>query len=152
MTDADAPPPATRKFRGFMAEMGAELTVWESDHAVIRMDVRPAHLNAIDVVHGGVLAALLDTAGAHAGIFCTVPGNIREAMTVSLTINLLGNVSAGTVVADARKRGGGRTIFVSSCDVTDGDGRLLATGEVTCRYGPGSHMPEGIYPPTAKSR
>lgn len=146
MTDADALRSATRKFRGFMAEMGAELTAWEPDRAVIQLEVRPVHLNAIDVVHGGVLAALLDTAGAHAGMFCTVPGNIREAMTVSLTINLLGNVSAGELIADARKRGGGRTIFVSSCDVTDGDGRLLATGEVTCRYGPGSHLPEGIRP------
>ena len=146
MTDADAARIATRKFRGFMERMGARLTVWEPDRAVIEMDVRDIHLNGIDVVHGGVIAALLDTAGAHAGMYCTVPGNIRQAMTVSMSINLLGNLSDGRLIAEARKRGGGRTIYVSSCDVTSGDGVLLATGEVTCRYGPGSHRPEGITP------
>lgn len=146
MTDADAVRAATKKFRGFMQQMGARLTVWELDRAVIEMEVRDIHLNAIDVVHGGVIAALLDTAGAHAGMYCTVPGNVRQAMTVAMTVNLLGNVSAGRLIADARKRGGGKTIYVSSCDVTSGDGDLIATGEVTCRYGPGSYRPEGITP------
>ena len=138
------PAPAPRKLKGFMADMGAVLTVWEPDRAVIEMTVGDRHLNAIDVVHGGVIAALLDTAAAHAGIHCAVPGNVRQAMTVSMTVNLLGNLSAGTLVADARKLGGGKTIFVSSCDVTDGEGRLIAPGQVTCRYGPGSHHPDGI--------
>lgn len=146
MTEADALRSATKEFSGFMAGMGARLTTWELDHAVIEMEVDDRHLNAIDVVHGGVIAALLDTAGAHAGIFCTVPGNIRQAMTVSLTVNLMGNLSTGRLIADARKRGGGKTIFVATCDVTDGKGMLLATGEVTCRYGRGSHLPEGITP------
>ncbi len=137
----------SKKLRGFMEGLGARLTVWEPDRAVIEMDVRDDHLNAIDVVHGGVIASLLDTAGAHAGTYCTVPGNVRLAMTVSMTVTLVGNVPSGRIVADARKRGGGRTIFVSSVDVSDGGGTLLATGEVVCRYGRGSDRPEGIAAP-----
>lgn len=144
----DAYPPSVGKLKGFMGSLGARLILWEPDRAAIEIDVGAGHLNAIDVVHGGVIAALLDTAGAHAGTYCTVPGNVRLAMTVSLTVNLIGNVSAGRIVADARKRGGGRTIFVSSVDVHDGDGTLLATGEVVCRYSRGSHLPEGIARPS----
>lgn len=140
----DAPAPPTKKLRGFMEGLGARLTAWGPDHATLELDVAEKHLNAIDVVHGGVIAALLDTAGAHAGTFCTVPGNVRLAMTVSMTVSLLGNVPAGRLIANARKRGGGRTIFVSSVDVRDGAGRLLATGEVTCRYARGSDRPEGV--------
>lgn len=143
----DAPVPPTKKLRGFMEGLGARLTAWEPDRATIELDVAEKHLNAIDVVHGGVIAALLDTAGAHAGTFCTVPGNVRLAMTVSMTVSLLGNIPEGRLIAEARKRGGGRTIFVSSVDVRDGTGRLLATGEVTCRYARGSDRPEGVPAP-----
>ena len=151
MPETQSGPAGTKEFKGFMSAMGARLTLWELDRAVIEMDVGDIHLNAIDVVHGGVIAALLDTAGAHAGMYCTVPGNIRQAMTVSMSVNLMGNVSSGRLIADARKRGGGKTVYVSSCDVHDGDGNLLATGEVVCRYGRGSHLPEGIAPPDARS-
>ena len=48
------------------------------------------------------------------------------------------------MIASARVRKAGKTIFVSACDVHDQDGNLLATGEVVGRYGPGSHLPEGI--------
>ena len=85
-----------------MEGLGARLTAWEPDRATIELDVAAPHLNAVDVVHGGVIAALLDTAGAHAGTFCTVPGNIRLALTVSMTVSLLGNIPAGRLVAEAR--------------------------------------------------
>ena len=71
-----------------------------------------------------------------------------KAMTVSLNVNLVGNIGDGVLIANARVRKAGKTIFVSSCDVTDSDGNLLATGEVVGRYGPGSHLSEGIEAPS----
>lgn len=129
---------------GFLDKIGGRLTIWEPDRTVIELDVDDLHLNGIGVVHGGVMATLIDTVGARAGVFCTVPGNVRQAMTVSLNVNLVGNVGEGVLIAEARVRKAGKTIFVSSCDVHDGDGNLLATGEVVGRYGRGSHLPEGI--------
>jgi uncharacterized protein (TIGR00369 family) len=131
-------------FKGLMNTLDGRMTAWGPDHVTIEMEVSDKVRNGIDVVHGGVMAALIDTAGAHAGIFCAEPGRTRQAMTVSLNVNLVGNISNGVLIASARVRKAGRTIFVSSCDGTDGDGNLLATGEVVGRYGRGSHLPEGV--------
>lgn len=144
MSQTDANSRKHKKLNGFIERMGARLTHWDLERAVIEMPVTDAHLNGIGVVHGGVIGALIDTAGARAGIFCTVDGNRRKAMTVSLNVNLVGNVSDGVLVTEARLRKAGKTIFVSSCDVRDGGGNLLATGEVVCRYARGSHLPEGL--------
>ena len=137
----------THKLNGFLNKIGGRLTAWELNRAVIELDVAPLHLNGIEVVHGGVLATLIDTVGARAAVFCTQPGNVRQAMTVSLNVNLVGNIGKGLLIAEARVRKAGKTIFVSSCDVHDGEGNLLATGEVVGRYGRGSHPPEGISTP-----
>lgn len=142
--ESDGAGTQTKSLSGFMHRMGGRLTEWAPDRAVIEMDVSEVHLNGIGVVHGGVLAALIDTVGARAGIYCTVEGNRRTAMTISLNVNLVGNIAAGKLIAEARVRKAGKTIFVSSCDVHDGDGNLLATGEVVGRYGRGSHLPEGV--------
>jgi len=131
-------------FKGLMNTLDGRMTAWGPDHVTIEMEVSDKVRNGIDVFHGGVMAALIDTAGAHAGIFCAEPGRTRQAMTVSLNVNLVGNISNGLLIASARVRKAGKTIFVSSCDVTDGDGNLLATGEVVGRYGRGSHLPEGV--------
>jgi uncharacterized protein (TIGR00369 family) len=144
MSQTNANARGLKQLNGFIAKMGAELTYWDAERVVIEMPVADLHLNGIGVVHGGVIGALIDTAGARAGIFCTVEGNRRSAMTVSLNVNLVGNVSEGVLITEARLRKAGKTIYVSSCDVHDGDGNLLATGEVVCRYARGSHLPEGV--------
>jgi len=148
MSQTDAKVRGEKQLNGFIARMGAQLTHWDAERVVIEMPVEALHLNGIGVVHGGVIGALIDTAGARAGIYCTVEGNKRSAMTVSLNVNLVGNVSEGVLVTEARLRKAGKTIYVSSCDVYDGDGNLLATGEVVCRYARDSHLPEGV-PETA---
>lgn len=151
MATVDEPAHETHRLNGFLDKIGGRLTVWEPDRAVIELDVAELHLNGIGVVHGGVMATLIDTVGARAGVFCSVAGNIRQAMTVSLNVNLVGNIGEGVLIAEARVRKAGKTIFVSSCDVHDRDGNLLATGEVVGRYGRGSHLAEGIPVPVGGS-
>ena len=144
MTETDAAGRSLKKFEGFMGSLGAYLTSWGPGYATIQIDLSDLHRNGIDVVHGGVMASLIDTAGAHAGIFCEEPGRRRYALTISLNVNLVGNVNEGTLIADARLRKAGKTIFLSACDVKDDKGNLLATGEVIGRYGRGSDKAEGV--------
>ena len=50
-------------FKGLMNTLGGRMTAWGPDHATIEIEVSDKVRNGIDVVHGGVMAALIDTAG-----------------------------------------------------------------------------------------
>jgi uncharacterized protein (TIGR00369 family) len=95
-------------------------------------------------VHGGVLATLIDVACALAGLYSAVPGRVRKAVTLSLNTGFTGQVSAGTLRASGRVRAGGRAIFFSSTEVSDGEGRVIAHGEAVNRYRRGSEDPDGM--------
>ena len=94
-------------------------------------------------IHGGIFATLIDTIAGHSGCYCPYPGRIRRAVTLSLTTNYLGQPEGSMLIATARKRGGGSTIFYSDAEVRDERGTLLATGVGTFRYRTGSRTPEG---------
>jgi acyl-coenzyme A thioesterase PaaI-like protein len=48
------------------------------------------------------------------------------------------------IVATAKVKGGGRTIYASSIEVHDESGTLIAIGEGTFKYFKGSEGPEGV--------
>jgi uncharacterized protein (TIGR00369 family) len=131
---------------GFQRTLQYRLAEWRPDEAVLTLDIKPFHLNRAGVVHGGVLATLLDTVGGFAGTYCTVPGNVRRGVTLSLTSTFLSQASSGTLRAVGRRRGGGRKIFMVTAEIFDGDGNLVALGEGTYRYRAGSEDPEGSPP------
>lgn len=136
--------PGHKHFDGFAGDIGITMVDWSLDNCTLQIELDQRHINGIGVVHGGVIATLIDVACAHSGIYCTVPGNARHAFTASLTVNLVGGVKEGTIRAVARKRGGGKTLYYTSADVFDEAGTLIATGEAVCRYSRGSHDPVGV--------
>lgn len=147
MAPDDTPSPHTKSlktFGGFAEIIGLRLVEWELDRCKLELDVGDRHRNGLGVVHGGVISTLVDVACAHSGIYCTVPGNKRTGLTASLTVNLIGSARNGRLTVLARKRGGGKTLYMSSAEVFDGDGQLIATGEAVCRYRRGSHLREGF--------
>jgi uncharacterized protein (TIGR00369 family) len=77
---------------------------------------------------------MIDHTGGIAGCLCTETGTMRKAVTISLTTSFLAGVASGRIIATGRKRPGGRRIFVSTVEVADEAGRLLAVGEATYRY------------------
>ena len=79
---------------------GFALEAAEPGRAVLVLRVKPHHRQVHGVVHGGVMAALADTAGGMA-TYMTVPRGARVA-TVEMKINFLEAVEKGTVVAEAR--------------------------------------------------
>lgn len=137
------PRPSLKEFTSFAGALGVRLVEWALDECTLELDVTEAHLNGLGVVHGGVISTLVDVACAHAGIYCTVPGNARSGLTASLTVNLMGSVRNGRITVKARRRGGGKTLYMSSAEVFDDAGALVAMGEAVCRYRDGSHRPEG---------
>src|ERR1700685_4829674 len=100
----------------------------------LRMPVKALHKQVYGVVHGGVLAALADTAGGLA-TYMACPRGARVA-TVEMKINFLEAVEAGTVVAEAEVVRRGRHIAVVDCDVRDDRGRLGDKALMTFFVGP----------------
>lgn len=114
--------------------LGYKLVEWEEGRAVIAYEVAADHLNRTNRLHGGVIATLCDAAAGYAGVYRPAPGDTRTTVTLSLTVNFVASVSGGRVIAEARKRGGGKTIFFSEVEVRGEDGRLVATALGTFRY------------------
>jgi len=145
MPDDKSPNLGTSAFRDLV---GYRLVEWDEDTATVAVDIDRRHMNRKSILHGGVVATVVDAAGGYAGTHCTVPGNVRRCVTVSITVNFLGQVRGGRLIARAAKRGGGRRIFVATVEVTNEGGDLVATGEAVYRYVRGSESPEGV-PPAA---
>jgi len=115
-------------------QMGFELVKATRGRVQLRMKVDARHLQVHGVVHGGVLAALADTAGGLAS-YMSCPLGTRVA-TVEMKINYLEGVERGTVTADAEVVRIGRHLAVVDCDVTDDSKRLVAKALMTFFVGP----------------
>ncbi len=97
--------------------------------AVLSMQVKELHKQIHDVVHGGVLAALADTAAAIAAY--TVVERGTELATVELKINYLSAVPGGKIKAEGKVLRAGRNFVVTECEVLDAKGRLAAKALMT---------------------
>ncbi len=139
------PRPTLKAFAAFADYVGMRLVEWELDRCVMELDVEDRVLNGTGVLHGGCLSTAIDTAIAHAALFCTVPENYRSGATVTLTVNFIGPVRLGSrVTIEAKKTGGGATMFMSVAEAKDETGRIVAMGQGIGRYRDGCHLPEGL--------
>jgi uncharacterized protein (TIGR00369 family) len=119
---------------GFRRLIGLHAKELRDGFALMELNIGPEHLNSGGSLHGGILATMIDHTGGIAGCFCAESGTSKKAVTLSLTTSFLAATDRGKVTAIGRKRPGGRRIFVSTTEVTDETGRLLAVGEATYRY------------------
>jgi uncharacterized protein (TIGR00369 family) len=115
-------------------QFGFRLAVAEPGRVILRMRVSERHMQVHGVVHGGILAALADTAGGLA-TYMAVPRGRRVA-TIEMKINYLEAVEGGTVEAEARVVRRGRHIAVVDCDVRSEDHRLVGKALMTFFVGP----------------
>lgn len=129
---------------GFRQLLGYKLAEWKDGEAAITLTLGPRHLNRAGALHGGVISTLIDAAGGYAGTYCAVPGHVRRCVTVSLTTQFVAQTKTGMLTARARVRGGGKRLFMTSTEVTDAAGVLLAIGEAVYRYRTGSESPHGV--------
>jgi uncharacterized protein (TIGR00369 family) len=113
--------------------LGFVMTEWRTGHCVIVCDPSERHMNRNGIVHGGVLMALLDEAGAAAGVFVS-PGVARRSVTVDLNASFIGRARAGRLTATGTLLGQGRQIFFCRSEVRDPEGALVAASSSTHRY------------------
>ena len=109
--------------------LGFDVESVQEGRAIFRLDVRPRHKQIHGVVHGGILAALADTAAAIAA-YTVIPRGV-EIATLELKINYMEPVPGGRVKADARVLRKGRNFIVTECEIFNEDGSLAAKSLLT---------------------
>jgi uncharacterized protein (TIGR00369 family) len=117
------------------AKLGIEVVSLGSDEAVLALPFKPDLATIGEVVHGGAISALIDTA-AMAAAWATdeVPESVAGS-TVSLSVNFAAAASAVDLRAEACvARRGGRLSFCE-VTVTDPEGGVVAHGIATYRFG-----------------
>jgi uncharacterized protein (TIGR00369 family) len=115
--------------------LGIELTELWPDTAELRLPWSPQLATMGDTVHGGAIAALLDTAGmAAAWADDKVPESAGGA-TVSLSVSYTAAARATDLVARARVVRRGRSMCFCEVTVSEPEGRVVAHGTLVHRYG-----------------
>jgi uncharacterized protein (TIGR00369 family) len=99
------------------------------DGLTMEMEASPRLQNILGSLHGGATAALIDAAVGVAIIGHL--GGERITTTVEMKLNYLRPVTSGKVRARARFVKMGKTLVVSSCEVKDMHGHMIATALVT---------------------
>lgn len=116
--------------------MAMRLTGIDLDHAVLCLETAQYHLQPYGLVHGGVLATLIDTATFWA-VFMRVPED-AGLVNVDLKLNYLKPVEAGRVLTAAgRAVRTGKTLSYAEASVYDPEGDLVAHGTSTLMTLPG---------------
>ena len=108
----------------FTATLGFEAQSASPEEVVLRAAWDETRCTAGGVLHGGVLMALADTAGAWCA-FLNLPEGAATT-TIESKTNFLRAVRSGQVVATARRLHAGRTIVVVETELRDDAGKLVA--------------------------
>jgi uncharacterized protein (TIGR00369 family) len=115
--------------------LGIETVSLEPDVAELRLPFAEQVVTVGDVVHGGAISALVDTA-ATAASWCTdeIPDSLRGT-TVGLTVDFLAAARGSDLLARARVVRRGSTLCFCDVEVRDSDERLVAKALATYKLG-----------------
>ena len=112
----------------FAQELGIELVDLRLDHAELRLPWAPRLATLGDVVHGGAIAALLDTAGMAAAWSDDVVPEKPAGATVSMSVSYTAAAVASDLTAHATVVRRGRSLCFCEVTVSDAEGRSSPTG------------------------
>ena len=121
----------------FVCHLGMQLREIEDDRALLALPFSEEVVTIGDVVHGGAVSALIDTAAMAASWSALeFDGEPPRGTTVGLTVDFLAAARAQELQADARVLRRGSSLCFCEVKVTGAvDGKLVATGLVTYKLG-----------------
>ena len=124
------------KHSPFVTHVGMELREIEDDRALLALPYRDELATIGDVVHGGAISALVDTA-AMAASWSAIEfdGTPPLGTTVGLTVDFVSAGRAVELLADARVVRRGSSLCFCEVKVLPAGGDLVATGLVTYKLG-----------------
>ncbi|WP_114239934.1 PaaI family thioesterase [Dyella sp. C9] len=118
--------------------IGMTIDELQIDSCVIGLELAERHLQPFGVVHGGVLATLIDTATFWAA-FLRLPED-AGLVNVDLKLNYLKATTRGHLRAEGRCLRAGRQISYAEAHVFDEAGELVTHGTSTLMALPGKGL------------
>lgn len=114
----------------YLEFLGFRPHTWKEGFARLEMVVRPEHHNTVGYLHGGVIASLLDIAGAFAGSY-----GISEdfvSVTINLNTNYMSPHKAAVAIVEGELVRSTRSLFFAQSRLYDPENnRLCATATGT---------------------
>jgi uncharacterized protein (TIGR00369 family) len=117
----------------FAAHLGIRLESLREGEAELALPYEEKLATMGDVVHGGAIGSLIDTAAAAAAVSAADGDTLAGGTTVDLSVSLLAAAQGSDLHARARVIRRGKAISFVEVDVEDGDGSPVAKGLVTYR-------------------
>ncbi|MFN7918464.1 MAG: PaaI family thioesterase [Bryobacteraceae bacterium] len=112
----------------FEDSLAVRVTERHADGVTVELAIREEFINAVGILHGGVIAALADEAAWHG---LNHHYGDRACTTTELKVNYLRPVTGDRVSARVRLVQTGKTLCVSQIDMSGNDGKLAALAVVT---------------------
>lgn len=114
----------------YLEFLGFRPQTWKDGFAVLEMPVRPEHQNTVGYLHGGVIASLLDIAGAFAGSYGISKDHV--SVTINLNTNYMAPHKADRAIVEGELVRRTRTLFFAQARLLDPENnRLCATATGT---------------------
>jgi uncharacterized protein (TIGR00369 family) len=113
----------------FYRYLGMEVVEAGEGRSRLRLPVKEDLKNLYGILHGGVIAALLDSSSSIA--VGTLLGPDEAAVTLDQRINYISNVRHGMLFGEGKALHKGRFTGVGQAEIRDEEGNLVAAGMTT---------------------
>ena len=123
------------KHSPFVGHLGMRLVTLEPDRAEILLPFAEPLITIGDTVHGGAIAALIDTTAMAASWSTEQPPQNLRGTTVGLTVSFLAAARSQDLTARANVLRRGKNLCNVDVEVSSKDGELVAKGLVTYKLG-----------------
>ncbi len=125
LRDGSVPPPP------IFTLMNMELLEVSSGRAVIKCEPDESHYNPLGTVHGGFACTILDSA-AGCAVHTTLPAGMGYT-SLEIKVSYLRGLSTttGSLTATGRVIKPGKRVAFAEAELTDGEGRVVATASST---------------------
>jgi uncharacterized protein (TIGR00369 family) len=117
----------------FLAGLGVVFDRYDPDDVVLRLPFRADLTNDGTFFHGGVVASVIDTAGAAAAWSNHDFDKGSRASTIAMSIQYVGAAKRSDLVCHARTVRRGRELTFTEITATDADGAVVAHAVQTYR-------------------
>ena len=107
------------------ATLGITADTFRPDEVVLSLDWAPTLCTGNDVLHGGMVMALADSAGGVCA-FLNLPEGAGGTATIESKTNFLAATRSGTIKAHSRPLHIGKRVIVLETEVRGDNGKLVA--------------------------